>query len=251
MMKKIFEWVEAFNIRFSLGMRIAIVGGFLAVLMIAILGSVLGTKTLQEKAPPEDTNVYLNEEVCFAKDIYIKVVGLSVDESNSDEGTKDADGDELSAYTLNLIIEIEQRPEKKGRNTTIKSEMFTLKSSNIKSKTPMKMFFSTLAKTTAMALLSGAVTGEVNIIEETINLAGEYVTEVSENVSTKDSKFKPVKATKKQFEKFKPKEEKGATTVELSFPIKQEYLESENTIVLTINAWNHVERRIFLIMRPK
>lgn len=101
-----------------------------------------------------------------------------------------------------------------------------------------------------MALLSGAIDGGVNIIEETINLAGEYITEISENVSTKDSKFKSIKATKKQFDEFKPKEKEGVTTVELSFPIKQEYLESENTIVLTIDAWNHVERRIFLIVRP-
>lgn len=238
------------DIKLPTKLRIVIIGIFLAVILAGVLGTIFGQEA-QEKAPPEDTNVYLNEEVCFAQDIYIKVVGLSVDEIEAEEGTKDADGDELSPYILNLTIDIEQRAEKKGKNTTIDSEMFTLKSSNIKSKSHMKMFFSALARTTAMALLEGAVTGEVNIIEETINLAEEYVTEVSENVSTKESKFKPIKATKKQFEEFKPKEKEGTTRVELSFPIKQEYLESENTIVLTIDAWNHVERRIFLIVRPE
>ena len=55
------------------GLRI-IAGVFVAVFVIgAILGSLFLPQTA-EKAPPEDTNVYLNEEVCFAKDIYIKVV---------------------------------------------------------------------------------------------------------------------------------------------------------------------------------
>ena len=251
MFQKIAEWIEAFNLKFSITTRIVIIGGLLLVVVTSIFGSIFGTQIAQEKAPPEDMNVYLNEEVCFAKDIYIKVVGLSVDENESEQDTEDADGDTLSAFTLNLTIKIEQRTENKGSNTMIKSQMFTLKSSNIKSKSNMGMFFSALAKTTAMALVSGVVSGSVNIIEETINLAGEYVTEISENVSTKKSKFKPIKATKKQFEEFKPKEKEGVTTVELSFPIKQEYLESENTIVLTIDAWNHWERRIFLILRPE
>lgn len=134
------------DIKFPMPLRIGILAVVGVIILAGIIGTIFGTQTAQEKAPPEDTNVYLNEEVCYAKDIYIKVIGLSVYENEAEAGDEDDDGDMLSGYTLNLTLEIEQRAEKKGSNTTIKSEMFTLKSSNIKSKSTMGMFFQRLQK---------------------------------------------------------------------------------------------------------
>lgn len=40
------------------------------------------------------------------------------------------------------------------------------------------------------------------------------------------------------------------TIVKLSFPIKQEYLDSENIMVLTVDKIDKFEKRIFLMPRP-
>ena len=93
------------------------------------------------------------------------------------------------------------------------------------------------------------VDGDINIIESAIGFAEEYVTEVSENVQI-DSKFKPIRATKKQFDEFKLSQIDDGKEVSISFPITQDYLENDNTIVLTIDKWNCVERRVYLIKRP-
>ena len=249
MCKKFFDIREKFEVVCNnTGLRI-IAGVFVAVFVIgAILGAVFLPQTA-EKAPPEDTNVYLNEEVCFAKDIYIKVVGLSVDTIESEAGEKDSDGDELSPYCLNLTLVIEQRADK-PKATKLESQMFTLKSVNVKSRSKMAIFFEQLAKQTINAALSVAIDGSVNILDDTISFAADYTTEVVNEV-TSQKKFKPIKASKNQFEPFKPKDVDGSKTVQLSFPIKQEYLESEKTIVLSIDSWNHLERRIYLITRPQ
>lgn len=249
MCRKFFDIREKFDIDCNdIGLRV-IAGLFVAVIVIgAILGSLFLPQTA-EKAPPEDTNVYLNEEVCFAKDIYIKVVGLSVDTLESESGEKDSDGDELSPYCLNLTLEIEQRADK-PKDTKLESQMFTLKNVNVKSRSKMAIFFEQLAKQTINAALSVAIDGSVNILDDTISFAADYTTEVVNEV-TSQKKFKPIKASKNQFEPFKPKDVDGSKTVQLSFPIKQEYLESENTIVLSIDSWNHLERRIYLITRPQ
>ena len=247
-MKKFIDWWQSFTINVSVPARI----GIAILIVIIIAGSVLGGlfgSQLTESSSPEDKNVYLNEEVCFAKDIYIKVTGISVDINDSVQSQNDDDGDLLSDYTLNLTLIIEQRSEKKAQNVTMKSDMFTLKSVNLKSTSKMEIFFEQLAQATLSAMLS-AVSGSVNVIEETINFAGNYATEVSKNVST-EKKFKPIQATQNQFEPFKPKDIERQTEVNLSFPIKQEYLESENTIVLTVDSCNRLERKIYLIVRPE
>lgn len=224
---------------------------FLGVLLlIAIILSIIFAPQIGEKAPPEDTNVYLKEEVCFAKDIYIKVIGLSVDLIEESAGEKDLDGDELSPYCLNLTLTIEQRTNNNPKSTTIKPDMFTLKCINVKSRSKMAIFFEQLAKQTISAAISVAVEGSVNILDDTITFAADYTTEVVKEVQS-EKKFKPIKASKNQFEAFKPKDVNGSKTVKLSFPIKQEYLENENTIVLSIDALNHIERRIYLITRPQ
>ena len=247
MCKAFLDFREKFDIDCN-GKGVRILAAVL--LCLFVIGIILGIclPINSEKASPEDTNVYLNEEVCFAKDIYIKVIGLSV-LTTERTNEKDSDGDELSPYSLNLQISIEQRTDKKPKSTTIKPKMFTLKSINVKSRNKMLVFFEQLAKQTIDAAISVTFDGSINILDDTIAFVADYTTEVAKEVNS-DNKFKPIKANKNQFKAFKPKNINGAKIVTLLFPIKQEYLESENTIVLSIDSWDHVERRIYLITRP-
>ena len=74
---KIAKSVNKFNFDFSKTYSIRIFCGiFVGIFVfVAIINSILPTN---ESKLPEDTNVYLNEEIKFAKDIYINVVGMSV-----------------------------------------------------------------------------------------------------------------------------------------------------------------------------
>lgn len=248
MIEKIGAFFDKFNMKFSLPARIVCGCIVVVIILAAVLGSVLPQE--KEKTEPEDTNVYLNEEVCFAGDIYIKVTSISVTKIEENINKIDEDGDELSSYTLNLTINIEQRTEKRKRNTEIKPSLFTLKNVNLKSKSKMKVFFETMANASLQAAASIAINGDINILEETINFAGDYATEVSNSVVTEE-KFKPIKLDDNEFEAFKPKQIGEPREIKISFPIKEEYLESENTIVLTIDSATHIERRIYLITRPE
>lgn len=249
MCKNFYEIHKKFDVDgFDIKTRI-MVGAFVIVLVIGIVLSSILIPQAEEKAPPEDTNVYLNEEVCFAKDIYIKVIGLSVDTIEIDGKETDLGKDKLLQYCLNLTLSIEQRADKTPKSTTIKPQMFTLKNINVKSRNKMAIFFEQLAKQTISAALSVAIEGGVNILDDTVSFAADYTTEVVKEVQS-EKKLKPIKTSKNQFEAFKPKDEKGPKTVKLSFMIGQDYLDSDNTIVLSIDSWNHVERRIYLITRP-
>lgn len=119
--------------------------------------------------------------------------------------------------------------------------MFTLKNINVKSRNKMAIFFEQLAKQTISAALSVAIEGGVNILDDTVSFAADYTTEVVKEVQS-EKKLKPIKTSKNQFEAFKPKDEKGPKTVKLSFMIGQDYLDSDNTIVLSIDSWNHVRK---------
>lgn len=248
-MGKIAEWFENFNVKVPLYVRITVIALIIAIIGGAVIGTYIYKNEEQEEA--KDTNVYLEEEVCFSGEVFIKVVGMYVDVNNTVDQECDEDGDLLSEYVLNLAIIIEQRnTDFWANNITIKSEMFTLKSVNLKSKEKMSVFFNSLAQATLQTAVSVAIGGEINIIEETMGFAEQYITDSIENAENSDKDFKPIKAEKNQFEEFKPKNIEGPTTVKLSFPIKQEYLESENVIVLTIDLKSKFEKRIFLITRP-
>ena len=226
-------------------------GVFLVALFVLVIacGTIKAKCFPEERKTPEDTNVYLGEEVIFGKDYSIKIIGISVDKEEEQENTKDEDGDKLSSYVLNLKIKIKQVSNDKWGDIKFKSEMFTLKNVNLKSKSKMAIFFETLFKTTFEMSLSLAIDGEINVIDSALGFAQDYLTEVSENVKT-ENKFKPIKAKKNQFEKFNFSGIGEEKEVAISFPIKKEYIESENTIVLTIDTWDCVERRIYLIQRP-
>ena len=84
----------------------------------------------EESKTPEDTNVYLGEEVLFGKDYLIKVVGMSVDKIEIEENY-DEDDELLSPYVLNLKINIRQVSNEKWGDLNFKSDMFTLKNVNL------------------------------------------------------------------------------------------------------------------------
>lgn len=216
-------------------------------LLFIVVKAIINTEKGEK---PKDLNVYLNEEVCFADNIYIKVNKMNVTE-NEDEFVQDNDGDELSKYILNLELTVQRRSDKKkNKEIEIKPNMFQLKSVNLKSKSRMAVFFESMFKATLNALVSGAVNGEINIIEETIGFAEEYISESIDNAQTLKTDFKPISANSNSFEKFYLDNQSELVNVQLHFPIKQEYMDSENVIVLAVDTWDHFEKRIFLIQRP-
>ncbi len=244
---KICACIEKHNVEFPLVYRI-LIGG----LIIAFLGFLLiqSKCSPEKKQKPEDTNVYLNESVVFGTDYELKVVGMSVDKDDNADGIKDEENDELSAYTLNLTIQIKKISNKKWTKVVFSSNMFKLKSVNLSSKSPMSVFFETLAQKTIEAAFSIAFDGGINVIEETVGLVGDYTTSVVEELSDNE-KMKPIKAAKNQFQPFKMKRKGEEKTIKVSFPIKRQYVNSNNTIVMTIDRTNCWERRVFLILRPK
>lgn len=205
---------------------------------------IVGINTYKYYSNPKDeqevdSNVYLNEEVCFAKEVYISVTGINVEKVED-------------VYKLNLVVNVEQRcVDGKPDKVEIEPKNFVLKSVNIKAKSHMAIFFESLFKASISMMISGAIEGSINIIEETISFVGDYTSETIVNAIDADTKFKNVDADN-TFELFYPRDITGISTLNLSFTIRISDLEkTDNIIVLTIDQWNHVERRIFLILRPE
>ena len=225
---------------------------WMGIAAIAIIGAFVLTSCFNDEYKDSgDKNVYLNEEACFADEVFVKVVSINVMKQESNEEVLDEEGDVLSSYTLNVGLSIEQRHTDWWINRVkIKPPCFKLKSVNLQAKSKMAVFIECLAKETLAIMISGAVEGSINIIEETINYVADYTTSSIENAQNSEVDFKPIKCAADSFEPFKPYKVKGPSSVNLSFPIKQEYLESENLIVLAIDSISHVEKRIFLTTRP-
>lgn len=220
--------------------------------VLVVVGLILGSYFNDGYKNTGDTNIYLGEEACFADEIYVKVNSINVMSEENDAQNIDEDGDLLSSYTLNLGIAVEQRNKDFWVNkVTVSPSCFKLKSVNLKARSKMAVFFECLAKETLAVMIGGAVDGSINIIEETINYAADYTLASIENAQNNTVDFKPIKCVKDSFESFAPRKVKGQTFVNLSFPIKKEYLESENLIVLAIDDLAHYEKRIFLITRPE
>ena len=124
----------------------------LAIVLIAVINTITGVK-------PKDLNVYLNEEVCFADNVYIKVDKMNVTENDENE-TSDEDGDILSKYILNLELSVQRKSDKKkNKQIEINPKMFQLKSVNLKSKSKMAVFFESMFKATVSSLISSSVEG--------------------------------------------------------------------------------------------
>ncbi len=222
----------------------------LIVIIVALVLSFVLNANKNNNTEKSDNNVYLKEEVCFADEIYFSVDSINVLKTDTN-GEIDEDGDELSEYILNLGVNIEQRNVDKHVNKVkISPSCFKLKNVNLKAKSKMSVFLECLAKETLSIIAGGAIGGSINIIEETINYAADYTLSSIENATNSQIDFKPIKCSDDSFDVFYPYQIEGKTHINLSFPIKQDYLESENVIVLAIDDVLHLEKRIFLIVRP-
>ena len=247
-MSKIIECLEKSEIKFDWKKRGVLIGFIVLALVIAALNT---WACVNKRKDSGDKNVYLNEEVCFADEIYIAATSINVMTNIEQDGTTDEEGDALSSYTLNLGIYVEQRHKDFWTNKVkIKPSCFKLKSVNLQAKSKMAVFFECLAKETLSITIGGAIGGSINIIEETINYIADYTESSIVNASNSDVDFKPINCDSNSFEPFCPYKINGKTYVDLSFPIKTEYLESNNLIVLAIDDISHIEKRIFLTMRP-
>ena len=238
-MKKFKEIWDACTIKFPMWFRITIVGTFIVIITLAItLPLVLKNNGNSTEQQEKDENVYLYEEITFADEIFIKCTGLNVIE------------DEDKNYTLNLKLNIEQwNTDLNVNQQKIYSDMFSLRLVDKDAKTPMSVFVNCLAGATASALISGAVGGDVNVIEETLSFATDYISESIENAVS--NKEKTLKAQENQFEEFYPYLNNGISkTIELSFKLNDTFLNSTNTMVLSIDTRFRVEKNIFLILRP-
>jgi len=135
-MRKFSDFRNKCNVRFSFSQRVVV--GIIVVILITviIIGSIFGSDYAKESDEPKDTNVYLDEIVCFANYINIKVVGINVETVSYSEDKQD-DENSLPKYVLNLVVEIEHMDNESGRNTKITPDMFKLKSVNLESKNTM------------------------------------------------------------------------------------------------------------------
>ncbi len=238
-LKKLANIWKAFTFKVSLPVRI-ISGIFLLLILFAsIFGVLYSKKTSYNEIDPKikaNQNVYLYEEVAFADEIFLKCVGIS------------AEFDE-EIYKLNLIVRVEQwNTDFYINKQKISSEMFSLKQVDVNAPSKMSVFLNSIVKATISSAID-AVTGEINVIENTVNFATNYFEGNIERASSKKGKI--IKAEKNQFEPFYPYQQNGkARDVKLCFKIPQEIYESHYTLVLSIDSVKRVEKNIFLILRP-
>ena len=213
---------------------------FLIVLLAVIVGAIaiafIFPRDGQSEVADIDENVYLYEEVLFAGEVYIKIVGINVIET---EGI----------YTLNLQTRIEQfKADGNAKHLVIKPSMFKLKLVDKDAKSNMSVFVESLARATVSAIAAGAIGGDINVIEETLGLAADYIQGSIENSSSSE---KAISLTNDHFTEFYPDSNLGnSKIINLSFVLTDEFLQSSKTMVLSIDSYIKWEKNIFLVMRP-
>ena len=93
-------------------------------------------------------------------------------------------------------------------------------------------------------MLSGAIGGDINVIEETLGFAEDYITGSIENAVS--NKNKVIKGDPNQFETFEPYRNNGVSSfIELSFLLTDEFLNSTQVMVLSIDTWDRIEQNVF------
>jgi hypothetical protein len=236
--KRIVEIWEAFTIKVPLAVRITLGIVLFGGIVTAIILSIVNPRGNQPSERSENKeNVYLYEEVEFADEIYIKVIGINVIEEND-------------IYTLNLQVRIEQwNTDFNVNQQVIRPEMFELRLVDKYADSPMSVFIENLVKATVSAMASGVVDGGINVIEETLSFAGDYVTGIIENATSEEGRT--IEANPDTFEPFYPYMKNGiSTVVELSFVLNEEFLKSNKTMVLSIDdGLRRVQKNIFLVLR--
>lgn len=216
------------EIRILLGILLLVIIGF------AVASSFFGSD--DEEIIDVDENVYLYEEVVFAGEIYIKCIGINAIESDG-------------IYTLNLRLRVEQvNVDGNPTNQEIKPELFKLKLVDQEAKSPMSVFVESLARATVSVIASGAIGGDINVIEETVGFAADYVEGVITNSSSGEEAISPLPG---QFDEFFPSDDLGnVNMVDLSFELTDGFLTSTKTMVLSMDALDRWEKNIFLVLRP-
>lgn len=238
--KKIAEIFDRYSFTVPTPIKWGLRGIITVVVLLALFNTfILGNKPTDntDEVSHNDKNVYLYEEITYADEIFIKCTGINVIE------------DENNDYTMNLILQVEQHNTDNNINQQIISpSMFSIKMADINAKSPMSVFVDSLAKATASVIIAGAI-GEVNVIEQTLNFAGDYASSSIENsASTDDIKLA---ARDDSFEDFYPYTNDGeAQYVTVSFPLNEEVLNSRKSMVLSIDTFFTIEKNIFLVLRP-
>lgn len=120
-------------------------------------------------------NVYLYEEVVFADEIYLKCIGINAELIENE-------------YELNLLIRVEQwNTDSNINQQIIKPDMFSIKQVEMSTPSSMQVFLNKIVEATLSTAVD-IVSGEVNVIEETLEFATGYIFGIVENVSTKNGK---------------------------------------------------------------
>ena len=207
--KKLAEIIKLCTIKVPFWGRIFLVLVFVSSIGVPILISVINnTNNTPTERYENKENVYLYEEVEFADEIYIKVTGINVMESEN-------------TYTLNLKVNIEQwHTDLNVNQQEIRPDMFELRLVDKYSPSPMSVFVQSLANATISSMLSGAVGGEINVLEETLGFAEDYITGLIENSTSEQGRT--INSNEDAFDPYYPYLENGVSnTVNLSFVLKK------------------------------
>lgn len=233
--RKIAEAMKSFIIKIPLRWRIGFAVIIVGFIVVPVIISTVSNSTTERWENKE--NVYLYEEVEFADEIYIKVIGINVIEA---EGI----------YALNLKVNIEQwNTDMNINQQKMRPNMFELRLVDKYALSPMSVFIQSLATATISSMLSGTVIGEINVLEETLGFAANYVTGLIENATS--GKDRTIASNEDAFEPYYPYLQNGVSnTVELSFALNDDFLNSNKTMVLSIDdGLKRVQKNIFLVLR--
>ena len=211
---------------------------FLIVFLLVSCSFSAGESTTEEYVEHNTGNIYLYEEIIFADEIYMKCIGIKV--------VYDEEGN----YVLKLQLQIEQWTTDFNVNQqTISPEMFELRMVDMNRRSATSVFIESLAKATISVAASTVIGGEVNVIEETLDFASDYISSSIENSELDEGMS--ISAHEDSFVEFDPYEINGELTfVELSFTLTDDFLSSTKTMVLSLDTANRIERNIFLVLRP-
>lgn len=198
-------------------------------------------QTNVEQDKKQDKNIYLYEEACFAGEVYFTVKEIEIQNTPS--------------FALILTIDVEQRcTDLYKNNIDITSDMFTIKSTNNATKKAIgALYISVLGACVEAGI--GAILGDSpEVIDVVSSVVENYIDEIPGIIEEAQSSFK-IKAQKNQFQSFKPREQKGVTTIKVKFDFTEEQLNTERLIMLEINdgeknSW-HFKRMVYLIPRPE
>lgn len=203
--------------------------------------TVVSDETEEERDPnlTLKQNVFLYEEVAFAEEIYLKCVGINANFVDN-------------AYELNLVVRIQQwNTDNHVNKHLITSNTFSLKQVDMSVPTNMEVFLNCLFEATLEAGIEAIPGGfePIDILLATAGFAANYITTSIEKAVAR--RGKTIKAEEGHFEPFLPYKQNGKSRdINLKFVIPEEYYKSRYTLVLSIDSATHIEKNIFLILRP-